>query len=69
MSYKLKFFIAEVLQCLVDKYRKTYQNILVESVARPHLVESSYCKTLGPLKGAHLTPFFAQKTFLVIVAM
>ena len=27
MSYELKFFIDEVLQCLVDKYQITYQNI------------------------------------------
>ena len=33
------------------------------------LVESSYCKTLGPLKDAPiLHHFFTQKIFLVIAA-
>ena len=45
MSYELKFFIDEVLQCLVDKYQITYQNIWGKDVVRPNLVESSNCKT------------------------
>ena len=44
ISYKTQFFINEVLQCLVDKYQITYQNIRSEGMVRPHLVESSYCK-------------------------
>ena len=54
MSYKLQFFIDEVLQCLVDKYQITYQINWGECMVRPHLMESSYCKTLGPLKGVSL---------------
>ena len=60
-SYKRQFFIDEVLQCLVDKYQITYQNILGDGVVRPHLVESSYCKTLGPLKNAPIDTIFNTK--------
>ena len=49
MKYKPQVFIDEVLQRLVDKYQITYQNIWSEGVVRPHLVESSYCKTFGLL--------------------
>ena len=51
MSYKPKIFTNVVLQCLVDKYMITYQNIWGEGMVRAHLVESSYCKILVPLKG------------------
>ena len=61
MSYRHKFFIDEVLQCSVDKCQITYQNIWREDVVRPHLVESSYCKTLGPLKGAPTLHHFLHK--------
>ena len=60
MSYKLQFFIDEVLQCLVDKYQITCQ-IIGGGMVRPHLVESSYCKTLGTLKGAPILHHFAHK--------
>ena len=49
MRYKPQVFIDEVLQRLVDKYQITYQNIWSEGAVRPHLVESSYCKTFGLL--------------------
>ena len=58
MSNKPNFFIDEVLQCLVDKYQLTHQNILGKDVVRRHLVESSYCKTLGPLKGTPILYHF-----------
>ena len=54
MSYKPQFFIDEVLQCLVDKYQVTYQNILGEAVVRPHLVELDHYKILEPLKGVQI---------------
>ena len=69
MSYKPQFFIDEVLQCLVDKYQITYQNILGEGVVRPHLVELDHYKILEPLKGAlNLNHFLRKKRFLVIAA-
>ena len=52
MSYKPQIFTNVVLQCLVNKYMIAYQNIWSERMVRPHLVESSYCKILVPLKGA-----------------
>ena len=69
MSYKSQFFIDEVLQCLVDKYQITYQNIWVEGVVRPHLEELDHHKILEPLKGApDLNHFLHKKRFLVIAA-
>ena len=69
MSYKPQFFIDEVLQCLVDKYQITYQNIWGEDVFRPHLVELDHYKILEPLKGVpDLNHFLHKKRFLVIVA-
>ena len=69
MSYKPQFFIDEVLQCLVDKYQITYQNIWREGMVRLHLVELDHCKVLKPLKGGpDLNPFLHKKRFLVITA-
>ena len=59
----------EVLQCLVDKYEITYQNIWREGVVRLHLVELDFYKILKPLKGASdLNHFLQKKRFLVIAA-
>ena len=63
VSYKPQFFIDVVLQCLVDKYQITYQIIWGEGVVRPHLMESSYYKTLGPLKGAPILHYFLHKKY------
>ena len=49
MSYKPQFLIDEVLQCLVNKYQITYQNISGEGVVRPYLMELDHYKTLEPL--------------------
>ena len=49
MSYKPKVFIDEVLQG--------------EGVVRPHLVKSSYYKTLGPLKGVPILDYFLHKKY------
>ena len=69
MSYKSQFFIDEVLQCLVDKYQITYQNIWVEGVVRPHLEELDHHKILEPTKGApDLNHFLHKKIFLAIAA-
>ena len=68
MSYKPQFFTDEVLQCLVDKYQITYQNILGENVVRPHLVELDHYKILERLKGApDLNLFLHKKRFLEIM--
>ena len=56
-----KFFIDEVLQCLVDKYQITYQNIWGEGVVRPYLVQLDYYKILKPLKGALDLKHFLHK--------
>ena len=61
LRYKPQFFIDEVLQCLVDKYQITYQNILGEGVVRPHLVELDHYKILEPLKGAPDLDYFLHK--------
>ena len=61
MSYKPQFFIDEVLQRLVDKYQITYQNIWGEGLVRSHLVKSSHCKTLWPLKGVPILHHFLHK--------
>ena len=67
MSYKPQFFIDEVLQCLVDKYQITYQNIWGERMIRPHLVELDHYKVLEPLKGApDFNHFLRKKVFLEI---
>ena len=58
----------EILQCAFDKYQITYQIIWGKDVIRPHLVESSNFKTLGPLKGAPILHHFIQKVFLVLAA-
>ena len=64
MSYEPQFFINEVLQCFVDKYQITYQNIWGEDVVRPHLVELDHYKILEPLKGApDLDHFLHKKDF------
>ena len=69
MNHKPQYFIDEVLQCLVDKYQITYQNILREGVVRLHLVELDHYKILEPLKGGpDLNPFLHKKRFLVIAA-
>ena len=62
-SYKRQIFTDEVLQCLFNKYVITYQNIWGKSVVRPHLVGSSYCKTLEPLKGAPILHYLLHKTY------
>ena len=68
MSYKPQFFVDEVLQCLVDKYQITYQNIWGEGVVRLPLVELDHYKILEPLKGAlDLDHFLHKRRFLVIV--
>ena len=61
MNYKSQIFIGEVLQCLVDKCVITYQNIWSEGMIRSHLVESSYCKILVPLKGMSSLNHFLHK--------
>ena len=67
MSYKPRFFIDEILQCLVDKYQITYQNIWGGGVVRPHLVELDRCEILEPLKWSpDLNHFLHKKRFLVI---
>ena len=67
MSYKPQFFIDEVLQCLVDKYQITYQNIWGERMIRPHLVKLDHYKVLEPLKGApDFNHFLRKKVFLEI---
>ena len=38
MSCKPQFSIDDVVHCLADKYKTTYQNIWGEGVVRPHLV-------------------------------
>ena len=69
LSYKPQFFIDEVLQCLVDKYQITYQNIWGEGVVRLHLLELDHYEILEPLKGApDLNHFLHKKRFLVIAA-
>ena len=60
MSCKSQSFIDEVLQSLVEKFQITYQNIWVEGVVRPYLVESSYCKILVPLKGTSSLNHFSH---------
>ena len=61
MSYKPQSFIVEVLQCLVDKYQISYQNIFGESVIRLYLVEMDHYKVLEPLKGAPDLNHFLHK--------
>ena len=61
MRCKLHYLIDEVSQCLVDKYQITYQIICGKDVVRTHLVGSGYCKTLEPLKGAPILPYFLHK--------
>ena len=64
MNYKYETFIDEILQCLVDKYVITYQNILSEGMVRLNLVESSYCKIFMPLKGtSSINHFLPKKMF------
>ena len=63
MSKKPQFFNDEVLQCVFDKYQITYRNIWGESVVRPHLVESGYCKTLVLLKGVQILHHFLHKKY------
>ena len=61
------FFIVEVLQCLVDKYQITYQNIWEEVVVRPHLVELEHYKFFQLLKSlSDLIRFLHKKKLLVI---
>ena len=69
ISYKPQYFIDNVLQCLVDKYQITYENIWGEGVVRPHLLELDHYEILEPLKGApDLNHFLHKKRFLVIAA-
>ena len=69
ITYKYQFLIDEVLQCLVDKYQITYQNIWGEGVVRLHLLELDHYEILEPLKGApDLNHFLHKKRFLVIAA-
>ena len=63
MRYKTQILTADILQCVFRKYIITYQNILRKGVVRPHLVESSYCKTLEPLKGAPILLHFLHKKY------
>ena len=51
MNQKPRGLTDAVLQCLVDKYMITYQNIWVEGMVSPHLVELGYSRILNPLKG------------------
>ena len=50
-----------------NKYVITYQNLWRKDVVRPHLAESTYCKTLGPLKGAPTLHHFIQKKIFLVV--
>ena len=63
MCYKPQTFTDAVLQCLVEKYVITYQIIWGEGMVRPDVVESGYCKTLGPLKGAPILHYFSHKKY------
>ena len=62
MRYKPQFLVDEVLQCLVDKYQITYQNIWGEGMVRPHLVDLDHYKILEALKGAPDLDHFLHKT-------
>ena len=65
MSFKPKIYANAVLQCLVDKYVITYENIWDEGMVRSQLVESSYCKILVLLKGmSGLNHFLRKKMFV-----
>ena len=64
MSDRSKFFIDEVLQCLVHKYQITYQNIWGEGVIRPYLVQLDYYKISEPLKGALDLNHFLHKKMI-----
>ena len=69
VSYKPQFFIDEVLQCLVNKYQITYENIWGGGVVRPHLVELDHYKILEPLKGAPDLNHFLHKTRFLEIAV
>ena len=56
MIYKPQTFINVVLQCLVDKYVITYQNIWSEGVVRPQGV----IVTLGNVPGSKLSQIKLQ---------
>ena len=65
MSFKPKIYANAVLQCLVDKYVITYENIWDEGMVRSQLVESSYCKILVLLKVMlGLNHFLHKKMFV-----
>ena len=69
MSNKPQIFTNAVLQCLVDKYLITNQNIWGEGMATPYLVASSYCKNFGTTESyVKLKPFPTHKKCFLIVA-
>ena len=68
MSCKSQSFIDEVLQCLIDKYQITYQNIWGKGVVRPHLVELGHYNILEPLKGSLDLKHFLHKKRLLVIA-
>ena len=61
MCQKPQIFTDQVLQCVFDKYIITYRNIWGKDVVRPHLVGSSYCKTLRLLNGVPILHHFLRK--------
>ena len=61
MSYKPQIFTGRFFQSAFDKYVITYQTIGGNRMPTRHLVESGYCKTLGPLKGAPTLGHFSLK--------
>ena len=63
MRCRSQIFTDEVLQCVFDKYVITYQNIWGKDVIRRHLLESSYCKTLGPQRGAPILQHFLHQKY------
>ena len=68
MFYKLQIFTDEVLQCVIDKYVITYQNIYGKGMVRPHLVKLRDCKTLGSLKSAPILHHFLHKNIVLVAA-
>ena len=61
MRYKPRIFTGQVLLCVFHKYVIIYQKIWEKGVVRPHLVESTFCKALWPLKGATILHHFLHK--------
>ena len=64
MSYKLQFFIDEVLQCLVDKYQITYQINMGGMHGQTSFNGIQLSLNFGATERcANVTPLFTQKYF------